>query len=135
MLTIIRGRARVEVCAIKRKDQEKHYFEHRKSQLYKVYPDDLHRMTIYRYGVMQKREEEVIVYPENSLVPDHPRGESYDFDKCASELDEHKIMMPKSAFGGMNLMIKQANQMRKGLKPMLAPLIVVCVLAYAFLFG
>lgn len=135
MLTIIRGRARVEVCAIKRKDQEKHYFEHRKSQLYKVYPDDLHRMTIYKYGVMQKREEEVIVYPENSLVPDHPRGECYAFDKCASELDEHKIMMPRNTFGGMNLMIKQANQMRKGLKPMLAPLIVVCVLAYAFLFG
>lgn len=135
MLTIIRGRARVEVCAIKRKDQEKHYFEHRKSQLYKVYPDDLHRMTIYKYGVMQKREEEVIVYPENSLVPDHPRGECYVFDKCASELDEHKIMMPRNTFGGMNLMIKQANQMRKGLKPMLAPLIVVCVLAYAFLFG
>lgn len=135
MMTIIRGRARVELCPIKRKDQEKHYFEHRKSQLYKVYPDDLHRMTIYKYGVMQKREEEVIVYAENSLIPDHPRGQSYDFDKCASELDEHKIMMPRSAFGGMNLMIKQANDLRKGIKPMLAPLIVVCVLAYAFLLG
>lgn len=135
MMLIIRGRARAELCPIKKKDQEKHYFEHRKSQLYKVYPDEVHRMTIYKYGVMQKKEEEVLIFPENSLLPDHPRGESYDFDKCAAELDEHKIMMPKSSFGGLNLAIKQMNQTRKGLKPMLPIVIVCCVLAYAFLFG
>lgn len=135
MMMIIRGRARVELCPIRKKDQEKHYFEHRKSQLYKAYPDDLHRMTIYKYGVLQKKEEEVIVYPENSLMPDHPRGEAYDFDKCASELDMHKMMQPKSAFKGMNLYFKQANQASQSLKPLLAPLIVVCVLAYSFLLG
>lgn len=135
MMIIIRGRARVELCPIKKKDQEKHYFCHRNSQLYKMYPDDLHRMTTYRYGKLIKQEEEVIVYPENSLIPDHPRGESYEFDKMAAELDEHKLMAPKSAFGGMNMMIKQANQIRTGLRPMLPMLIVCCVLAYAFLFG
>lgn len=135
MMLIIRGRARAELCPIKKKDQEKHYFEHRKSQLYKVYPDEVYRMTIYKYGIMQKKEEEVLVFPENSLLPDHPRGESYDFDKLAAELDEHKIMMPRSTFGGLNLAIKQMNQTRKGLKPMLPFLIVACVLAYAFLFG
>ena len=135
MMIIIRGRARAELCPIKRKDQEKHYFNHRASQLYKVYPDDLHRMTIYKYGQLVKKEEEVLIFPENSLKPDHPRGESYEFDKCAAELDEHKLMAPKSAFGGLNLMIKQANQVRTGLKPLLPALIVVCVLAYSFLFG
>lgn len=135
MMMIIRGRARVELCQIKRKDQEKHYFEHRASQLYKAYPDDLHRMTIYKYGKMQAKEEEVIVYPENSLVPDHPRGESYDFDKCASELDAHKIMQRKSSFKGFNVYFKEANKGMNSLKPMLGPIIVVCVLAYAFIFG
>lgn len=131
MMIIIRGRARAELCPIKKKDQEKHYFCHRASQLYKVYPDDLHRMTIYRYGQLVKKEEEVLIFPENSLAPDHPRGESYEFDKCAAELDEHKLMAPKSTFGGLNLMIK----LRTGLKPLLPALIVVCVLAYSFIFG
>ena len=135
MMLIIRGRARAELCSIKKKDQEKHYFEHRKSQLYKLYPDEVHRMTIYKYGVMQKKEEEVLIYPENSLIPDHPRGESYVFDKLAAELDSHKIMMPKSPLGGLNLAIKQMNQTRKGLAPMLPIIIVAAVLAYAFLFG
>lgn len=135
MMMIIRGRARVELCPIKKKDQEKHYFEHRKSQLYKAYPDDLHRMTIYKYGVMQGKEEEVIVYPENSLLPDHPRGEAYDFDKCASELDEHKIMQGRNGLKTASLFFRQANMASKSLKPMLGPIIVVCVLAYAFIFG
>lgn len=135
MMIIIRGRARAELCPIKRKNQELHYFEHRKSQLYKAYPDDLHRMVVYKYGVLQKKEEEVICFPENSLVPDHPRGEAYDFDKCASELDEHKIMLPRSTFGGMNLALKQMNQAGKSLKPMLPVIIVSCVLLYAFIFG
>lgn len=135
MMLIIRGRARAELCGIRKKDQEKHYFEHRASQLYKLYPDEVHRMTIYKYGVMQKKEEEVLVYPENSLVPDHPRGEAYQFDKLASELDGHKIMLPKKSFGNLNLAIKQMNATRKSLAPMVPVIIVAAVLAYSFLFG
>lgn len=135
MMLIIRGRARVELCGIKKKDQEKHYFDHRNSQLYKVYPSELHRMVIYKYGELQKKEEEVKVFPEGSLIPDHPRGESYDFDKLASELDEHKLMTPKSVFGRVNILIKQANEVRTSLKPLIFPLLAVCLIAYAFIFG
>ncbi len=135
MIVIIRGRARAEICSIKKKDLEKHYFEHRKSQLYKVFPDDMHRMTIYKYGVMQKKEEEVIVYPENSLKPDHPQDQCYEFDVMASELAQHKLMLPKSTFGKINLMMKQINQTKKSLMPILPMMIVCLVVAYAFIFG
>ena len=67
MKVYIIGRNRVEMCTVKPRDYDKHFFVTR-GQLYKMYPDNLMRTIRYEYGV-RRRDEEVIIYPENGVKP------------------------------------------------------------------
>lgn len=94
MMVIIIGKNRVEYCSVKKKDLAKHFYTTR-GQLYKVYPDALRPMEIYRNGAWV-RSESVIVFEENGTEPYKCKyPEDFSMDATLSSIDEHKIMSGK----------------------------------------
>lgn len=94
MMVIIIGKNRVEFCSVKKKDLTKHFYTTR-GQLYKVYPDALRPMEIYKNGAWV-RSESVIVFEENGTEPYKCKYlEDYGMDAILSSIDEHKIMSGK----------------------------------------
>lgn len=75
MQVIIIGTKRAEICPIRRRNQDKQLFA-RKSQLYRIFPEDLIRCEIVKYGEHYGFDE-VIAYEENQTVPFNPRCANY----------------------------------------------------------
>ena len=95
MMVIIIGKNRVEFCTVKKKDLSKHFYTTR-GQLYKVFPDALRPMEIYKNGAWV-RSESVIVFEENGTTPYKCRYEGdYQMDAILASIDEHKIMSQKT---------------------------------------
>lgn len=136
MQVIIIGSDRAEICKVKVRDLEKHYFTTR-GQLYKVYPDGLTGLEIYDYTKNPdnpvKSFDEVIVYSENASIPYHPRRVSYDNDVLLYQIDQHKEMIGHGILSRGQLMFKQAANLWKALLPMLPMIVVGVILLWAFL--
>lgn len=117
MKVYIIGRNRVEMCKVKPKDYDKHFFATR-GQLYKMYPDNLMRTIRYEYGVRRK-DEEIIVYPENGVKPLHPRNGDYNQARTMARVDLHR--MPNGAHKPRNIlsMYKEAKNEIKAALPLL----------------
>lgn len=131
MQVIIIGRNRAEICKVKRRDEEKHFFESRK-MLMKVYADNLTRCKIYRYGHWDK-DEEIIIYKENAIVPYHPKNGCFADWKLCAEIDEHKNLIP-SKTSPLILIAKGYKGLSKALGGSMMGVCMLAILAYAFLF-
>ena len=96
MKVYVIGRNRAEMCKIKNKDVEKHFFTSRK-MLFKVYADGLTRCRMTKYGYSDG-DEEIIMFKENAIIPYHPKNVCYDDWKICAEIDEHKkMLMPRQS--------------------------------------
>ena len=125
------GRNRAEMCRIKNRDTDKHYFMSRR-MLFSVYPDNLTRCIITKYG-RWKTDEEIIIYKENAIIPYHPKNGCFADWKICAEIDEHKKLL----IGKQSPLTLIANGY-KGLSKVIGgsgiALIMLGILAYAFLF-
>lgn len=72
MMVILIGASRADMIRIARKDYGKHFVTFR-GQLYKMFPDGLTRCYVYRWG-KRERDEEIIVYSENAIIPYNSRS-------------------------------------------------------------
>lgn len=95
MKVLIKGCDAIEIIPVKGKDQAKHFIK-TAGQLYKLYPDGLRRVRIYReyFVIFSKPYEtdEIIVYDENRRTPHYPvLGVAYDQESVLRDIDEHKI--------------------------------------------
>lgn len=130
MQVIIIGKNRVEVCTVKKKDYNKHFFSTR-SQLYRVYPDSFVRMKIDYFGKFS--DEEVVIYPENSEIPlDNPNGIDYSGDAFLEDIHIHKEMSNGTWFK-KKLSFSNIGSIWDTLTKFAIPILVVGVLAYAFI--
>lgn len=134
MMVIIIGANRAELYKVKANEQDKHFIQS-KGQLYKVYPDGLRRMRIYGADGKEKDSEEVLVYPENGIVPYKPTTTPYDADRILAEIDGHKEARGMGGLLGPTAYIKAGVDMWKQIRPILPMLIAVVVVAYAFVSG
>lgn len=125
------GHNRAEICKIKNKDVEKHFFTSRR-MLFKVYADGLTRCRRTRYG-RPDTDEEIIIYKENAIVPYHPRQVSYLDWKICAEIDEHKKMLTVRQ-SPLTLLSKGYRGVSKALSGgTLTAVIMAGVLIYAFI--
>lgn len=131
-MVIIIGRNRAELCKVPTKDQERHFFQSR-GQLYKVYPDALTRADIDDMGRI--RTDEIIVFRENALVPYHPHDVDYSFDTLLREVDEHKLMSPRTLLGNAQIFFRKAGNIWKQIVPYIGLIITGVIVAWAFLTG
>lgn len=95
MRIYIKGCDSVEIIKLSGKNQNKHFVK-TAGQLYKIYPDGLHRCFIRReyLTIFSKPEEsdEVNIFNENARYPHYPvPGVSYDQESVLRDIDEHKI--------------------------------------------
>lgn len=125
------GRNRAEICKVKNKDVEKHFFSSRR-MLFKVYADGLTRCIVTKYGHW-KMDEEIIIYKENAIIPYHPKNVCYADWKICAEIDEHKKML-KYKQSPFFLIAKGYKDIKKAMGGSFVMLCVLGVLAYAFLF-
>lgn len=125
------GRNRAEICKVKNRDVDKHYFRSR-NMLFSVFPDNLTRCIITKYGRWDN-DEEIIIYKENAIIPYHPKNGCFADWKICAEIDEHKKLLPERT----SPLILIANG-TKGIGKMLSgsgvAIGLVAILAYAFLF-
>lgn len=124
------GHNRAEICKIKNKDVEKHFFTSRR-MLFKVYADGLTRCRRTRYGYPDT-DEEIIIYKENAIVPYHTKQVSYEDWKICAEIDEHKKMLTVRQ-SPLTLLSKGYRSIAKELGGATTALIIMGVLIYAFI--
>lgn len=125
------GRNRAEMCKVKNKDVEKHFFSSRR-MLFKVYADGLTRCIVTKYGHW-KMDEEIIVYKENAIVPYHPKNVCYADWKICAEIDEHKKML-KIRQSPLILIAKGYKDLKKALGGSVVTIGILAILAYALFF-
>ena len=131
MKVIIFGTDRCEITEIKRKDFDKHFFQERK-QCYRIFPDGLTKMRIWIDGVEQDSDE-VIVYPENGIVPHVTRGLDYGPGAIKSDIDFHKNATSTSFLGRFNLFVNAGQNIYAGIAPYLALIVTGIIVAWALL--
>ena len=95
MRIYVKGCDSVEIIKVTGKNQSKHFLK-TAAQLYKIYPDGLHRCYITRryFTILAKPEEtdEVNFFDENRRYPHYPvPGVAYDQESVLRDIDEHKI--------------------------------------------
>lgn len=95
MRVLIKGCDAIEIIKVTGKNQAKHFIK-TAGQLYKLYPDGLRRVRIYRrYLVLFSKPyetDEMICYDENRRVPHYPvEGVGYTQEEVLRDIDEHKI--------------------------------------------
>lgn len=134
MMLIVIGSSRAEMIKVKKRDYEKHFLVTR-GQLYKLYPDGLERCFVYDYGV-RKDDEEMIVYPENGIIPYHPRRQMYTMAKILSEIDNHKncIGGKRGFFGDPLAAMGAARSIWRELSLILPFIVAGVVLLWAMVF-
>lgn len=111
-----------------RKNKQNKIFFRIKNQMYKVYPSELRRMRIKKYGE-NAGTDAVIIFAEESLQPYHPVDMSYNQDDTLMDIDARKFTYKSklkgsifSRFGGFN-----------NWWPVLVVGIALAVVAFAFL--
>lgn len=125
------GHNRAEMCKIKNRDVEKHFFTSRR-MLFKVYADGLTRCRRTRYG-HPDTDEEIIIYKENAIVPYRPRQVSYLDWKICAEIDEHKKML-KVRQSPLTLIAKGYRSLSKEIGGSITAIVMLGVIIYAFVF-
>lgn len=134
MKIIILGTNRAEVNTIKAKDFDKHFFR-RRNQAYRVFPDGLTRMRIYIDGVEQESDE-VLVYPENGIVPHITRGLDYSPFAIKTDMDMHKNLGGTGGFlNRFKLFMDTGGSIYRALAPYLALIVGGLILAWALITG
>lgn len=131
MKIIILGTNRAEINEIKKKDYDKHFFKER-NQCYRIFPDGLTRMRIYKNGVEQESDE-VIVFPENGIIPHQTRGLDYSEKALKGDIDLHKDAIHWGPFNRFKLWIDNGNSIYKAMSPYMALLIAVIIVVWAFI--
>ena len=92
MIVVIEGVNRMEFCKpAKKADVDNKFFFETRHQLYRVFPEQLTRVDVYRQGVYVGSDE-MIVYPENNITPQLIRGTEVDFEKLMMDIDEAKSL-------------------------------------------
>lgn len=132
MMVIITGENRVEICVPNRRQEGLHFFRTR-NQLYRIYPNCLSRVRIFDYDGLEVASEEGIIYRENDIVPYDTMDFDYSMDRLLSDVDRHKMMRsgivkPKLWFSNVKTIWDFVFS-----KVGITGLIVVGVLAYAFI--
>lgn len=123
------GHNRAELCKIKNRDVEKHFFTSRR-MLFKVYADGLTRCIRTEHG-HKKSDEEIIIFKENAIKPYHPRRVAYDDWKICAEIDEHKKMLTVRQ-SPLSLISKSYKSLKKEMGGVMTAVIMAGVLVYAF---
>lgn len=131
MKIILVGTNRVEVDNIKVRDFDKHFFQARK-QCYRIFPDGLTRMRIYKDGIEQESEE-VIVFAENGTIPHVTRGLDYSPLALKTDIDMHKNATATSFLNRFKLFVDAGGSIYKAMLPYLALVITGIIVAWAFL--
>lgn len=133
MMIILLGRNRAEPNTIKVKDFDKHFFQARK-QGYRIFPDGLLRMRIFKDGI-EYESEETIVYPENGIIPHKTCGLDYSPLAIKTDIDFHKDATSRNFFNRFKLFADNAHNVYKALAPYLGLIVAGLVVLYAFMFG
>ena len=132
MKAIILGWNRAEVIEIKTKDFDKHFLESR-HQSYRIFPDGLTRMRVYKNGVEQESDE-VIVFAENGTIPHNTQGLDYSNLALKTDMDLHKdARSDNSPFGRFKFWADTGSSIWKSVAPYLGLIIAGIIVAYAFL--
>lgn len=131
MRVIIIGWNRAEDTKIKDKDFDKHFFQERK-QCYRIFPDGLTRMRIFKDGVEQESDE-VIVFPENGIIPHLTRGLDYSPEAIKSDIDFHKNATATGFMNRFKLFINASSSIYWGVAPYLGLIITGIIVGCAFL--
>lgn len=131
MKIIIIGTNRVEVDNIKVKDFDKHFFQARK-QAYRIFPDGLTRMRIYKDGIEQDSDE-VIVFAENGTVPHVTRDLDYSPLALKTDIDMHKNATSTSFLNRFKLFVDTGGNIYKALTPYMALIITGLIVGWALL--
>ena len=131
MMIIILGTNRAENTEIKVKDFDKHFFQARK-QAYRMFPDGLTRMRIFIDGVEQESEE-VIVFPENGIIPHLTRGLDYSPGAIKSDIDFHKNATSTGIMDRFKLFASASSNIYSALAPYMALIITGVIVAWALL--
>ena len=131
MKVIILGLNRAEITNIKVKDFDKQFFQERK-QCYRIFPDGLTRMKVYKDGV-EDESDEVIVYPENGIIPHVTRGLDYSPEAIKSDIDFHKNATGTGFMNRFKLFVNATGTIYGGLAPYLALIITGAIVLWALL--
>lgn len=131
MRVIIFGTNRCESTVVKQKDYDKHFFQAR-HQCYRMFPDGLTRMRVIVDGV-EKEKDEVIVYPENGIVPHITRGLDYSPGAIKSDIDFHKNATGTSFMNRFKLFVNTSNSIYQGIAPYAAMIVAGIIVLWAFL--
>jgi len=132
MKAIILGWNRAEVIEIKTKDFDKHFLESR-HQCYRIFPDGLTRMRVYKNGIEQESDE-VIVFAENGTTPHNTQGLDYNNLALKTDVDLHKdARSDNSPFGRFKFWADTGSSIWKSVAPYLGLIIAGMIVAYAFL--
>lgn len=134
MVAVIVGRNRVEFCTIRPKDYDKTFFVHR-GQQYMILPGNLVRMRYYDADGNETREpDEVIVFPEGSDVAYDTAPEmedAYYQENVLPSIDlQRNVRTDKLKARGV---LAGASDLMRNLYPFAGLILLVGVLAYAFL--
>lgn len=133
MMLFVIGVNRAELIKVKRRDFNKHFLVTR-GQLYKIYPDGLSRCFVYDNGD-RMGDEEIIVYPENGIIPYHPRRQLYTMTKILSEIDNHKnCVSKKGIFGDSLAAIGSVRSVWREISFMVPMVVAGAILLYAMVF-
>ena len=85
----IKGVDYIYLWNVKKNKQNKIFFRI-KNQMYKVYPSELRRMRIKKYGE-DFGTDAVIIFKEESIQPYHPIDMSYNQDDTLMDIDARKF--------------------------------------------
>lgn len=123
----IKGCDYVYLWNVKKNKQNKIFFRI-KNQMYKVYPSELRRMRVKKYGE-DWGTDAVIIFNEESLQPYHPRDMSYSQDDTLMDIDARKFTYKSKVKGSIFSKFSGVN----GWWPVLVVGIALAVVAFAFL--
>lgn len=134
MIAVIVGRNRVEFCKIRPRDYDKTFFVHR-GQQYMILPGNLVRMRYYDEDGMEIQEpDEAIIFEEGKDVAYDTAPEledAYYQENVFPLIDlQRNVRTNKLRFKGI---LESANDMMRMLYPFAGLILLVGVLAYAFL--
>ena len=95
----IKGIDYIYLWNVKRNKQNKIFFRFR-NQIYKVYPSELRRLRINKYGE-NAGTDAIIMYKEDAIQPYHGRGMNYTQDATLMDLDARKFTYRGMFKGGI----------------------------------
>lgn len=124
MQVIIIGNKRAEICNVRSRNQNKELFLNKK-QLYRIFPQNLKRCKIIKWG-RDKGHEEVEIYRENMSIPTIINGDVNYTKNAFFALIRNKMI--KS--GGHGIFSTKALNLVKTMPEIIAVLSVIIITAY-----